>query len=210
MANAAFFSTMGFFVVPRFLDAATCARLREEIRAAGQKPATVRVDGTTYEVDRTTRSTDMASVSPETFATVEERLAEVEPRVAAHYGVELSGWQRPQFLVYRKGDFFRAHRDRVDDEEPGSFAGSRRVSAVLFLNGDGNADDGGFRGGHLTFYGLFDKADAKLGFPLDAEEGLFVTFPTDVVHEVRPVEAGERYTVVTWFVNETAAPSEPA
>ncbi len=43
------------------------------------------------------------------------------------------------------------------------------------------------RAGALTLYGLFDQPDAEtLGFPIEAEEGLLVTFPADVVHEVRP------------------------
>ena len=46
-----------------------------------------------------------------------------------------------------------------------------------------------------------------LGLPLEAEEGLLATFPADVVHEVRPVEAGERYTVVTWFEERGAIPA---
>jgi predicted 2-oxoglutarate/Fe(II)-dependent dioxygenase YbiX len=204
MPNADFFSMMGFFVARSFVDSDTCARLLADVRAAQQAPATVRVDGTKYEVDRDTRSTDMATVSPEGLALVEGLLADVAPRVAAHYGTEISGWQKPQFLVYREGDFFRPHRDRAEDEHEESFSQARRVSAVLFLNGDGDPEAEGFRGGALTFYGLFDKGDETLGFPLESEEGLLVTFPTDVVHEVRAVEAGERYTVVTWFVDEAA------
>jgi len=76
------------------------------------------------------------------------------------------------------------------------------VAAIIFLNGEGDpsASDA-YRGGALTLYGLFEQSDAEtLGFPLEAEEGLLITFPTDVMHEVRPVEAGERYTVVTWLV----------
>ena len=85
-------------------------------------------------------------------------------------------------------------------DTPG-FSRARRVAAVIFLNGEGDPSvSDGYRGGALTLYGLFEQPDAEtLGFPLEAEEGLLVTFPADVTHEVRPVEAGERYTVVTWF-----------
>src|SRR5215210_6151515 len=204
MPSADFFSTMGFFVVRNFLDSATCTRLRDEVRTARQAPATVRTDEDSYDIDRTTRSTDLADVSPEARHLVEMALSDVMPQVAGHYGVALSGWQRVQFLVYREGDFFRPHRDRADDEDTSSFSRARQVAAVIFLNGEGDpGSSDGFRGGALTFYGLFDREDTeKLGFPLEAEQGLLVTFRTNVTHEVRPVEAGERNTAVTWFVGD--------
>ena len=204
MPNADFFATMGFFVVRGFLDPSACARLRGEVRAATHAPATVRTDESTYDIDRSTRSTDLADVTPESRTFVDRRLADVMPRVAAHYGFTLTGCERVQFLVYREGDFFRPHRDRADDEDAGSFSRQRRVAAVIFLNGEGGPSDAqSFQGGALTFYGLFDRDDAEaLGFPLESEEGLLVTFPTDVTHEVRPVEGGERNTVVTWFVGD--------
>ncbi len=34
------------------------------------------------------------------------------PEFAKHYGVQLTGIQPLQFLVYREGDFFERHRDR--------------------------------------------------------------------------------------------------
>jgi len=203
MPNADFFSQMGFFVVRGFLSPEECGRVHSDVAAASRTPATVRADSGEYDVDRSTRSTDLADVSPATLALIEERLGAVMPDVARHYGTPLSGWQTLQFLVYREGDFFRAHRDRADDEDAASFSRARRVAAVLFVNAEGEPENGGYRGGELTFYGLFDDSDSEtLGFPLESEVGLLMTFATDVVHEVRPVEAGERNTVVTWFVGE--------
>jgi predicted 2-oxoglutarate/Fe(II)-dependent dioxygenase YbiX len=202
LPNADFFSAVGLFVVRGFLDSDTCGRLRAEVRDAETRAATVKLDGGEYDVDQSTRSTELAAVSADGFTLVEERLSAVMPDVASHYGLELSRWQRVQFLVYREGDFFRPHRDRDEKEDAPAFSRERQVAAVVFLNGDGDpATADAFRGGALTLYGLFDRADGDtIGFPLEAEEGLLITFPTDVVHEVRPVEAGERKTVVTWFV----------
>jgi SM-20-related protein len=39
-----------------------------------------------------------------------------------------------------------------------------------------------------------------LGIPLDADEGLLVTFPSRMLHAAAPVTHGERYTIVTWFL----------
>jgi predicted 2-oxoglutarate/Fe(II)-dependent dioxygenase YbiX len=203
MPNADLFAALGFFIRRGFVDADTSARLRAAVKGAPASAATVRTDDRTYAVDRSTRSTEWAEVAPEAVALVDKRLAAIMPEVARHYGISLTGLQPLQFLVYREGDFFERHRDRGDGEDTPAFSRNRRVAAVIFLNGEGEPSEEGFRGGALTLYGLFDGPDAEtLGFPLEAEEGLLVTFPADVVHEVSPVEAGERYTVVTWFAGE--------
>jgi PKHD-type hydroxylase len=200
MPDADFFSALGFFTRRGFLDPATCARLRADIGAAPAEPATIRTHGDTYELDRSTRSTQLADVAPEALAFVEGRLTAVMPEISSHYGIPLTGIQKLQFLIYREGDFYQRHRDRADDQD---FLRSRRVSVVIFLNGEGDPSASvAYRGGALTLYGLFEQSESDtLGFPLEGEEGLLVTFPSDVVHEVRPVEAGERYTVVAWFEN---------
>ena len=196
MPNADFFATLGLFVRPGFLGPEASAMLREAVRAAPAAPAIVRTNEGTYDVDRSTRSTDWAEMAPEAVELVDGRLEAVMPALAKHYGVQLSGIQPLQFLVYREGDFFERHRDRGE----GGFSQARRIAAVIFLNGEGDPAAGAFMGGALTLYGLFDQPDAEtLGFPIEAEEGLLVTFPAELVHEVRPVEAGERYTIVTWF-----------
>ena len=74
----------------------------------------------------------------------------------------------------------------------------------MFLN-DESAEPSSttYEGGRLTFYGLLDDeglGGKSMAFPVPGEAGLFVAFPTDVIHEVTPVLRGERYTIVTWFV----------
>src|SRR5215208_6859487 len=179
MPNADFFSHMGLFVAPGFLEPDACARVRADVESANRNPATVRAEGGQYDIDRTIRSTELADVSPDTLTLIEDRLRAVMPEVARHYGTSLSGWQNLQFLVYREGDFFRPHRDRAEDEDAASFSQARRVAAVIFVNAQGDPSEGGYRGGALTFYGLFDDPAAEtLGFPVEPEEGLLMTFPT--------------------------------
>ena len=169
--------------------------------AAPASAATVRTEDRAYDVDRSTRRTEWADVAPEAAELVEGRLAAVMAEVSRHYEIPLTGLQPLQFLVYRPGDFFQRHRDRGEGDDTPAFSRARRVAAIVFLNGEGDPSAStAYRGGALTLYGLFEQSEADtLGFPLEAEEGLLVTFPADVMHEVRPVEAGERYTVVTWF-----------
>jgi predicted 2-oxoglutarate/Fe(II)-dependent dioxygenase YbiX len=199
MATADSFAALGLYVRRAFLDPSTSERIRSEVVRAPKTEATVRTDDREYAVDRSTRSTDWASVASELVDLVTERLTASIPEVSEHYGVALNAVQPLQFLVYRPGDFFERHRDR-GEIAASPFSRARRVAAIVFLNGAGDSTSGGHRGGELTLYGLFDQPGSDtLGLPLDAEEGLLVTFPADVVHEVRRVEEGERYTIVTWF-----------
>jgi predicted 2-oxoglutarate/Fe(II)-dependent dioxygenase YbiX len=207
MPNADVFHALGFFARRRFLDPETCRRLRETVRAAPSRAAAVRDDERSYdEVDRTSRSTDRADVAPEDVEAIEQRLASVMPEVERHYGITLRHVQTLQFLVYREGDFFGPHSDSSESDDAAEFLRARRVAAVIFLNGEGDpAKSEAYRGGALTLYGVFrERTHGTLGLALEAEEGLLITFPADLVHEVRPVEAGERYTVVTWFADEVA------
>jgi predicted 2-oxoglutarate/Fe(II)-dependent dioxygenase YbiX len=204
MPDADFFSALGFFTRRGFLDTETCARLRAEVREGPTKQATVLEDERVYDVDRTSRSTDWAEVSDDAVALVKDRLTSVMPAVADHYGLRLVDLQTPQVLVYREGDFFRLHRDSGESAAVPDLVGARQIAAVAFLNDEGDpASSESYRGGALTFYGLFDEPQSEtIGFPLEPEEGLLVTFPANVLHEVRRVDAGERYTVVTWFVGD--------
>jgi len=51
-----------------------------------------------------------------------------------------------------------------------------------------------------------DVSGESVGLPLAGETGLLIAFPAHVVHSVSPVTAGERYTVVSWFFEDTASP----
>jgi SM-20-related protein len=196
--QAEFFERFGFFVRPGLLNAEEAERLRSEMAGSAGKAATVAEGETADELDEGQRSTKWAQVSDETRADVHERLLSLKPSLEAHFGTEFAGCQKPQFLVYREGDFFGAHHDTSTEEDAADFVRERRISVVLFVNGQ--SDDprpGMFGGGALTFYGLMD--DARVGLPVDAGAGLAVAFPSERLHAVSPVLHGERFTVVTWF-----------
>src|SRR5919201_2253193 len=106
MADAEFFRRLGLFVEPAFLDSATCAEYRSEMSRSAGKPATVSAHAD-EEVDENYRKTKRAQVPEETAAALMERLLALKPSLEEHFGVALDTLQRPQFLVYREGDFFR-------------------------------------------------------------------------------------------------------
>jgi predicted 2-oxoglutarate/Fe(II)-dependent dioxygenase YbiX len=198
----------GLWFAERFLTPDECRGLRDEMAAASGAAATVRDASGRFTVDSAARRVKWVEVAAASRERVSGRLEEVRLQVGRHYGLGLEGVQVPQFLVYAPGDFYRPHRDnapgrerRADEAPAPGVSHQRRISAVLFLNGPASEPTPGtYGGGALTFYGLLDDPRTQsLGIPLEAEEGLLVTFPASLVHGVSPVEHGHRYTVVSWF-----------
>ena len=201
MPTAGFFARFGLLAEPGFLDPDTCARLRAAIQASTVAPAEIRVRAAEYAVDERVRKVGWADVARPQLELVHARLAEIKPRLEAHFGLSLSHWQTPQFLLYRGGSFYAPHRDSNAAPDADPIVRERRVSISIFLNRQTpEPEPETFGGGELTFYRLIDGARARdVGLPLIPEEGLLVAFRADVLHSVEPVTHGARYAVVTWF-----------
>jgi predicted 2-oxoglutarate/Fe(II)-dependent dioxygenase YbiX len=210
---AEFFVRFGIYAEREFLSPEVCASLRGEMQAATGAPATVAdEEGGDDAVDETYRRTKQAKVSPATAARIEGELLKAIRRLAKHFERALVGVQQPQFLLYREGDFFRAHPDDSKKPDAPDFVRRRSVSAVVFLNGVTPADPDGYSGGSLTFYGLMDDdtSEDSVGLALAGETGLLVAFSSDLVHSVSPITAGERYTLVSWFFEDPRLSAESA
>ena len=165
------------------------------MRERGGRPATVSLSE--EHVDEDYRRTTLADVSEETRTLVERRIRAALPTVARHFDESLEEMERAQFLLYREGDHFRRHSDSPRDPQPSPDGTVRRISLVLFLNGEGPADEAdSYEGGNLTFYGLMGES---VGLPLTGSPGLLVAFRSELVHAVTPVTRGVRCTVVSWF-----------
>lgn len=199
----AFLARLGIFVDPNFLDRGACQRLHDEMVNAGGAQATVTVDLTEDTLDQDFRRTTIAELSPAARHLVEERLLQAAPAVERHFSVELDGCERPQFLLYREGDFIGRHSDGAQEAEAPEWLRQRAISAVVFLNDqrDDPSVDDAFCGGALTFYGLLadDPRGKGIGLPIRGAAGQLVAFRTDLVHAVTPVTSGERCTAVSWY-----------
>jgi SM-20-related protein len=189
------------FAVEHFLSSGECSEVRSAIQASTQASATVRDEHGDFVVDRRARRVQWVDVPKALTALVERRLADVRPSVARHYGVSLKDCQTPQFLAYGPGDFYKAHRDNTTDRDAATVSQERLISAVVFLNSSSpEPGDDTYGGGALTFYGLLDEPRTQsLGLPLDAEEGLLITFRSEIVHAVSSVTHGQRFTAVSWY-----------
>lgn len=125
-------------------------------------------------------------------------------REVARKTIEDEGWRRvamdgPKFCSYAERGLFRAHRDSSDDPLDPAVVRHRRLSIVCLLN-DATPHDGlpSFDGGALVLY--VPRPDGTL-VPenIRLEAGSIVTFRSDVLHEVRPVRTGVRYSAVAWL-----------
>lgn len=188
-------------VLPEFLGAEECDRLRGEIDSAKGVPCGVSSYGTVT-VNEEIRRTMSARVSATTLAMIQARLQELKPQVESRYNLRLGPCETPQFLVYREGDYFSLHEDSANDPHWPLRIRARRISVVLFLNSQ-SPDPGPdvYGGGFLCFFdllgGLLEKY-AKVG----GQRGQLVAFPSWLPHMVTKVRHGTRYSIVSWFPDE--------
>ena len=151
------------------------------------------------EVDLRLRSCTEHVIDPDAMRPVITALAEIARRLHDIDGMRLDG---PRFCRYNPGEYFRAHRDRSDDPADPAAVRRRELSFICFLNGvDHAADLPAFDGGLLVMY--LPQADGSVA-PLNIRPtaGTIVAFPSDVLHEVRPVREGVRYTAIAWLYSE--------
>jgi len=190
------------YVESDFLGPDQCDRLMSDAKTVASKPATVR-EGHENVVDDDYRRSRIAQVSDDSVALISDKLEALRPTLEDHFQVRTTGCRRPEFLIYRPGDFFKAHADSVPvGTGPGDRVVTGRViSTIVFLNGESAEPESGFfTGGTLGFFGLMDDprmADREFG--LTGQAGLLVAFRPEIVHRIAPVTDGERFTIVTWF-----------
>ena len=97
-----------------------------------------------------------------------------------HFRFDIAGiFDNLQLLHYKKGDHYDWHTDVGD-----GIYSNRKISATILLSD--NCD-----GGDLI---LKQGADR----PIHMEVGDMVLFPSYVLHKVKPITKGERWSLVTW------------
>jgi SM-20-related protein len=168
--------------------------LKAELVAAPSTQAPVYIEGTEGTIHETVRKTTSLHPSDETITQVHERLLRHKSALEAHFSLNLTDCERPQFLRYEKGDFFVRHQDGNTKQLDFDHLRIRRISIVVFLNDFSvESQTNCYSGGLLNFY------DQERSFGLSGETGLLVAFSADTMHEVSPVTSGERFTIISWF-----------
>jgi len=181
------------FVVPQFFERSLCETIRAELGTIEGSAAAVYGRNTTGTIDERARKTIRLYPAEETVKLVLALLWERKDAIESHFARTLKECEDPQFLRYRKGDFFVAHQDgntgllKLDTEQ-------RLISTVIFLSRESEQPEAGaYCGGSLVFSNLDGK------FHLPAEPGTLVAFRSETTHEVTPVTHGERYSIASWY-----------
>ncbi len=133
----------------------------------------------------------------------------LRPNFEEYFGQRLGACQSPQFLLYRRGNFFRRHSDNFNSIKPSK---DRLITVILFLSSFSEAQSLSnnpinnryyFSGGKLLIddnqtlekeLSVAEKKSEILG-----KTGLVVAFMAGTKHEVTPIKSGFRFTIVTWF-----------
>lgn len=189
------------FLLPGFLDLDMCADIKRELSSSPTTRAPVYIEGSTDLVHDNVRRTTSLHPSDETFSQIHGRLYQLKASLEAHFELKLVDCERPQFLRYRKGDFFVRHQDGNTDQLEFDHLRIRRISIVVFLNDSSVEPEAGtFCGGSLNFYDndAVPSSESSV-FSLQGESGLLVAFTAETFHEVMPVACGERFTIISWF-----------
>lgn len=197
------FRQLGLYIKPDFLPREECRHILAEMAMSVNTSAGVMRRGRSM-INEHIRKTRMAFVSEETSQQIMDRLLTMRKRLQRHFGVHTHRCCEPQFLMYKRGAFFRPHPDNDRDRRQPKAVLGRQLSAVIFLNGNDTGrvrlGSRSFGGGLLVFHRLPEHPTAetyRLG--LVPSCGLLVVFPSGIWHEVTPVTWGTRCSIVSWF-----------
>lgn len=118
-----------------------------------------------------------------------QKLETLATEIQVFFRVQIQRCEQPHFLKYGPEDYFRPHRDYHDAE----IYRERKVSLLILLNED-------YDGGELVFFLRHKEAQRPLlGIPLKPPAGMLLAFDPRLLHEVRPIQTGSRYSIVTWL-----------
>jgi predicted 2-oxoglutarate/Fe(II)-dependent dioxygenase YbiX len=182
-------------IIPNLLSREAC---HDVIMRALPSPVTPAEEDTFYAAPPTSpqRQATRMDVDDTLRHEVIAHFAACRPQLEAHFAMPLTRNERPHFLHYLPGDFFRPHADWVQ----APIYEERRVSLILFLNDHQPGPSPAFEGGRLSFFVPHPHEPGKMqGIPIRPQAGLLLAFRSDLVHEVGQITAGERFSVVTWL-----------
>jgi len=200
MPSSVLFRNLGLFVRDNFFSPSLCSELLSKMRfAESERALVVQPEGQGEILDEDIRKVLTVKMDPSMMKMVWDAIWELKPTLEDHFHVHLRASETPAFLRYGSGAFYRPHKDGHSDSPPSTK--DRRVSVVIFLNGRSEEPSAStYTGGDLTFYGLLDGPKwEKCPLALNADAGLLVAFRSEMLHEVRPVISGQRFTIVSWF-----------
>ena len=143
---------------------------------------------TTFGSETSYRESQVSWVKPaEETRWIFEKVGQLVGQVNQNtYRMDLTGFGEPlQLATYRVGHHYDWHTDTGGEE---SRAGARKLSFIVQLSDEADYDGG--------------EVQVRYGpepMPLQKARGTFIVFPAYVLHRVRPIERGERLSLVGWM-----------
>ena len=104
-----------------------------------------------------------------------------------HFGFNLTLFEDLQFAEYNEDDQYVWHPDWFPETKNNH---QRKLSMTVQLT-----DPSHYDGGDFQFHDLDDNPDVQLL----KKQGTILMFPSYLVHRVRPVTRGRRYSLVAWY-----------
>lgn len=169
------------FARPDFWPLPACASITAAMDRGRSSPAEIVAGG--YRVDEGIRRSLDVEVDDDVVRAVQTSVNGVRDEVAWFFHTTLTADEGPGFLRYAQGGFYAPHRDSLPNADADF---PRRIAVVLFVTA--------CEGGSLRIY---PPTVPPVDFAPAA--GTLVAFPATWLHEVLPVTAGVRDTIVDWF-----------
>lgn len=202
-----------YLIIKNFLSPSTChdiAKYTSEASEVEQAKVKTRQMNAFVQskVDRDIRKT-LQHKLPTIFQNAYDLSFKTHQKIIEDYfNIALTTSTDVQTLEYTKGSFYIKHADDSNElvDDKGQTVGfiqvapQRKLSTVLFATSAEQYTNKGmhFKGGELLFNYLFDGDGNPVRF--FPEAGDMIVFPSNPIysHEVVPVEAGYRLTLVQW------------
>lgn len=195
MSSASLLRKLGVYVKEDFLVASECAAL------CGEMSEAIKTEAATYsqsrkieKIDHRVRKTQYCPISDQSNFAINRRIKEQKSVLEDFFKTQLDdSFEPPKYLYYAKGDFFSPH---TDDQL------NRKVNITINLNDkDSEAPALSYEGGALQLYGLIQNgAFSNRGIAAPSSAGCLIAYPVDIVHEVTPITAGSRFSIVSRFL----------
>jgi len=138
--------------------------------------------------DKRVRSSDLSWIHDKKLAaTVYPYMQSANEQAGWNY--DIRGLELPaQLTRYSKGQFDSCHRDSLGDHQNSEIM-PIKLSMSIILNDE-------FEGGGFEFVGRNQERQPNF----DNKRGSICVFPSFMLHEVKPIVSGIRYSLVVWFV----------
>jgi predicted 2-oxoglutarate/Fe(II)-dependent dioxygenase YbiX len=199
------FTTPSIATVTGFLSTNECSEMISAMNASSREPAQIVRAGESI-LDESMRFCFDHHFPEEFKRRVGDRMAAYFDAHRTKLGSDADYIYGPYFMSYKKGSYFRAHRDVANHKNDPPRLAAHRWSLLLYLNGREPVDGlPAFEGGALIIY----EVDPKLRdrrVVVVPHPGMLLLFRSSLMHEVSIVREGTRYAVAGWMSSSKSGP----